>query len=208
MYENTIIKNLEKIDYGYIAFSDYFKIEAKKVILACFYPFFLKHSLFPFKTYIKKEYITASLIDNSKRFNAINLDKDLHSIRYHNDNKSYIIYVSESRKLGSNMDNNKRYTDLIWKTKINISDDIKYIGFDDKDLTIFESQYPVEGISYNSWVIMDEKIAVMDTVDARGTDAFFKNLENALDGRKPDYLIVQHLFQIMKMKIKKIKRKL
>ncbi len=129
MYENTIIKNLEKIDYGYIAFSDYFKIEAKKVILACFYPFFLKHSLFPFKTYIKKEYITASLIDNSKRFNAINLDKDLHSIRYHNDNKSYIIYVSESRKLGSNMDNNKRYTDLIWKTKINISDDIKYKWF-------------------------------------------------------------------------------
>ena len=78
-------------------------------------------------------------------------------------------------------------------SRVFISDDVKYIGFDDEKLTIFESQYPVEGISYNSWVIMDEKIAIMDTVDERGTEAYFKNLENALEGRKPDYLIVQHL---------------
>lgn len=77
---------------------------------------------------------------------------------------------------------------------VEISKDIQYIGVNDKTLDLFESQYVVEnGISYNSYVILDEKIAIMDTVDARGTDAWLEKLEAALAGRKPDYLIVSHM---------------
>ena len=77
---------------------------------------------------------------------------------------------------------------------INISDAIKYIGVDDKDIDLFESQYIVpNGISYNSYVIFDEKICVLDTVDKRKTDEWVANLENVLDGKTPDYLIINHL---------------
>ena len=77
---------------------------------------------------------------------------------------------------------------------INISDAIKYIGVDDKDIDLFESQYIVpNGISYNSYVILDKKICVLDTVDKRKTDEWVANLENVLDGKTPDYLIINHL---------------
>lgn len=77
---------------------------------------------------------------------------------------------------------------------ITISEKIIYIGADDKTLDLFESQYIVpNGVSYNSYLILDEKIAIMDTVDARATDEWFKNLENALAGRTPDYLVVSHM---------------
>lgn len=77
---------------------------------------------------------------------------------------------------------------------INISDAIKYIGVDDKDIDLFESQYIVpNGISYNSYVILDEKICVLDTVDKRKTDEWVTNLEKVLDGKIPDYLIINHL---------------
>lgn len=75
-----------------------------------------------------------------------------------------------------------------------ISDSIKYVGVDDKTIDLFESQYVVEnGVSYNSYVILDEKIAIMDTVDARGQEEWSKNVEEALNGRKPDYIVVQHM---------------
>ena len=75
-----------------------------------------------------------------------------------------------------------------------ISDSIKYIGVDDTTLDLFESQYIVpNGVSYNSYLILDEKIAVMDTVDARKTKEWFDNLDKELKGRIPDYLIVSHL---------------
>lgn len=75
-----------------------------------------------------------------------------------------------------------------------ISDSIKYIGADDTTLDLFENQYIVpNGVSYNSYIIMDEKIAVMDTVDHRKTDEWFDNLNKALDGKTPDYLVVSHL---------------
>ncbi|MCD7824939.1 MAG: FprA family A-type flavoprotein [Clostridiaceae bacterium] len=78
--------------------------------------------------------------------------------------------------------------------QITISDAVKYIGVDDKTIDLFESQYIVpEGVSYNSYVIMDEKIAVMDTVDKRGMEEWEKNLVRALDGRTPDYLVIHHL---------------
>ena len=72
--------------------------------------------------------------------------------------------------------------------------EIKYVGVDDLDLDLFESQYDVpEGMSYNSYVILDDKVAVMDTVDARKAGEWLENLEEVLAGRKPDYLVVQHM---------------
>ena len=74
-----------------------------------------------------------------------------------------------------------------------ITPTIKYIGIDDKDIDLFESQYPVpEGISYNSYIIFDEKIAIMDTADARKRVEWWKNVEETLDGRTPDYLVSHH----------------
>ena len=75
-----------------------------------------------------------------------------------------------------------------------ITDTIKYVGVNDHKVDLFEGQYPVaNGMAYNSYVILDEKIAVMDTVDANFTHEWLDNLEKVLDGRKPDYLIVQHM---------------
>ncbi len=75
-----------------------------------------------------------------------------------------------------------------------ISDCVKYVGVDDKDIDLFESQYIVpNGISYNSYVILDEKVCLMDTVDERKTAEWEHNLLEVLDGRKVDYLVVQHL---------------
>ena len=75
-----------------------------------------------------------------------------------------------------------------------ISNDIIYIGADDKEIDLFENQYNVpNGISYNSYLIKDEKIAVMDTIDKRKTKEWINNLENALDGKSPDYLVISHL---------------
>lgn len=77
---------------------------------------------------------------------------------------------------------------------MNISDKIKYIGVDDTTLDLFESQYAVpNGVSYNSYVILDDKTAIMDTVDKRGMKDWENNLLNALDGRNADYVIIQHM---------------
>ncbi len=78
--------------------------------------------------------------------------------------------------------------------QVTISDAIKYIGVDDRDIDLFESQYVVpDGVTYNSYLILDEKTALMDTVDARGMEEWEKNLQTALDGRKLDFLIISHL---------------
>lgn len=77
---------------------------------------------------------------------------------------------------------------------ITISEDIFYIGADDKEIDLFESQYIVpNGISYNSYLIKDEKNVIMDTIDKRKTEEWLKNLEKALAGEKPDYLVISHL---------------
>lgn len=78
--------------------------------------------------------------------------------------------------------------------KVKITDEIRYMGVDDTDIDLFESQYIVpDGVSYNSYLIMDDKTAIMDTVDARKTAEWEKKLLETLDGRKPDYLVVSHM---------------
>ncbi len=79
-------------------------------------------------------------------------------------------------------------------TNVKISDAVKYIGVDDLTIDLFESQYVVpQGVSYNSYLIVDEKIALMDTVDARGAKEWEENLKEALSGRTPDYLVISHM---------------
>lgn len=79
-------------------------------------------------------------------------------------------------------------------TIFDITDNIQYIGVDDKSLDLFENQYQVpEGVSYNSYLIIDKKIAVVDTTDDRTGEEWLANLKKALDGKKPDYLIIEHM---------------
>ena len=75
-----------------------------------------------------------------------------------------------------------------------ITDDIRYVGVDDHDIDLFEGQFEVEGgMAYNSYVIVDEKIAVMDSVDGNFGEQWIANVEAVLGDRKPDYLVVQHM---------------
>lgn len=79
-------------------------------------------------------------------------------------------------------------------SNVTISDSIRYVGVDDKDIDLFESQYIVpNGVSYNSYLILDDKIALMDTVDARKTEEWLENVEKELSGKTPSYLIISHL---------------
>lgn len=129
IYEKTKIIGIEKCTDEYIAQTENYKIKAKKIILACHYPFFLKPYFFPFKTKIKKGYLCASLTDKNRRFNAISDDDNVHSIRYHSDYKDYVIYAGEERNLGSNMDNEKNFDNLFWVVKTQLSENIKYYWF-------------------------------------------------------------------------------
>ena len=75
-----------------------------------------------------------------------------------------------------------------------VTNSIQMIGIEDKDIDLFEGQYVVpNGISYNSYVILDEKVVVMDTIDKRKQEEWFANLQKVLDGRKVDYLVISHL---------------
>ena len=76
-----------------------------------------------------------------------------------------------------------------------VTDAICYVGVDDNTLALFENQYPVQpmGVSYNSYIILDEKIAVMDSVDARAAEDWLSNVAQVLEGRSPDYLVVTHM---------------
>lgn len=79
-------------------------------------------------------------------------------------------------------------------SNVTISDAVLYVGADDKTLDLFESQYIIpNGMAYNSYVILDDKIAIMDTIDARKTDEWMENVEKALNGKNPTYLIVSHM---------------
>ena len=90
-----------------------------------------------------------------------------------------------------NLDNDKVYS---LEDNMEITRDIRYVGVNDHQVDLFEGQYVVpNGMAYNSYVIMDEKIAIMDTVDIRFGHEWLDNVQNVLDGRQPDYLIVQHM---------------
>ena len=129
VYENTQIKSIKSTKEFYIAYTNKNTIKARKIIFACHYPFFINPYFFPFKTTIKKAYLCAASTDKIKRFNAINDEGTIDSIRYHFDGKNYIIYAGEERTLGCNTNNEKNYQNLFWKVKTNLSENIKYYWF-------------------------------------------------------------------------------
>ena len=104
-----------------------------------------------------------------------------------------LLTLSDSRLLNSN-GQTIYYKERIEGRNMKITDTIKYVGVNDHQVDLFEGQYAVpNGMAYNSYVILDDKVAVMDTVDANFKHEWLDNLEQALGGRKPDYLIVQHM---------------
>mgnify|MGYP002619858692 CR=1 FL=1 len=104
-----------------------------------------------------------------------------------------LLTLSDSRLLSSD-GQTIYYKERIEGRNMKITDTIKYVGVNDHQVDLFEGQYAVpNGMAYNSYVILDDKVAVMDTVDANFKHEWLDNLEQALGGRKPDYLIVQHM---------------
>lgn len=169
IYENTKINCLEKKDNYYIAQTDKHEIKTKKVVLACHYPFFLKPYFFPFRTTLKKGYLCASLIDKSKRFNAISEDDNVHSIRYHSDSRNYIIYAGEEGTMGKCIDNETNFQNLFWQMKTTLSDKIKYYWFNydivtNDSLPIIgylekDNKNLLIGTGYNLWGMTNGTIA-------------------------------------------------
>lgn len=136
IYENTTAIKFEKIKTGYLVTTKKAIIEAKKVIIASHYPSFPFPYLFPMKTYLEKSYVTAGRIDKAKKWNAISSGKNIESIRYYMNQKNYIIYASESRKLSSNMDNEKRYQSLLWNMKTRFTSNIECYWFNYDIMTL------------------------------------------------------------------------
>lgn len=181
IYEYVIAKNIRYNNGIYIVDTNNGVIQASKVIIACHYSFFLLPSFIPLKTYIKKEYINAGKIDNPQNFCAINIDNDLHSIRYYND---YIIYGSNKQKLTSktyykkayekSKENFERYFKIkpkyTWMNQDIVSNNyLPYIGSIRKNLYL--------ATAYNAWGITNGTIAgkiVFDLII--NNDSIYKNL--------------------------------
>lgn len=126
IYENTNVLNIDCEDNYFLVKTNNATIQTKKVILACHYPFFLFPYLFPMKTNLEKSFLVASQVDKSKTFSAINVDKNVLSLRYHKDKKNYLIYVSENYSLDKNIDNIKKRDEAIWNMRRKFSPNIKY----------------------------------------------------------------------------------
>jgi glycine/D-amino acid oxidase-like deaminating enzyme/nitrite reductase/ring-hydroxylating ferredoxin subunit len=126
IYENTNVLYIDHKDDYYLVKTRNGLITTKKIILACHYPFFLFPYLFPMKTSLEKAFLVASLVDKSKSFSAINIDKEVMSLRYHKDKKNYLITVSEVNSLDKNINNLKKRDNAIWNMRRRFSPNIKY----------------------------------------------------------------------------------
>lgn len=166
VYENTRILKINKENNQYVCLTDKNKITAKKVVLACHYPFFMLPFLFPLKGHLERSYIGASLVQDNKDISGINTSKSTISFRYHNDqNKKYLLYLNGSHNLAFKYnvkDNfNKLLKDLnkinlipsyIWSNVDIITNDyLPYIGYIDDNLLI--------GTGYNTWGMTNGSLA-------------------------------------------------
>ena len=168
IYEKTKIIDLEKKDNYYLAKTNNNVIKAKKVVLACHYPFFITPSFFPFKTYLEKSYVASGIVDKNKKFNAISCNDSTHSIRYYSSKKDYLIYAGLSKSLGYNMNNEKNFHDLFWHIQSNLTTDIKYSWFNYDVITpdglpligyYNKDQNLLIGTGYNTWGMTNGSLA-------------------------------------------------
>jgi len=168
LYENTRAIDIKQLDDEYIVTTSNNIIKAKKVVLACHYPFKVTQGFIPFKTYIEKSYVVSGVTNKNKMFNAISYS-DTHSIRYHSDSKDYIIYAGLSNTLSNNVDNEKNYNELLWHMKSNLCTDIKYYWFNQDIITAdglpligyVEKDNPnlLMGTGYNTWGMTNGTLA-------------------------------------------------
>ena len=126
IYEKTRIINIEKKKTHFIAKTQKNSIICKKIILACHYPFFIIPYFFPFKTSIEKSFLCAGEVENTKPISLINVDNKVVSIRYYNDKKKYIIFLSNNKSLNDNNDDLKKREDCIWNLRSKFSPNVKY----------------------------------------------------------------------------------
>jgi len=166
IYENTRVLNIEKENGYFLANTKSGKIKTKRLILACHYPFFFFPYLFPFKTGIEKSFLCASEINKTKQFSAINVDKEVLSIRYHKDKKNYLLIAGESNSLDKNKNDIEKKDNIIWNMKSNFSPNIKYCWSNHDIMTsdhipligkIDENLYLATG--YNTWGMTNGIIA-------------------------------------------------
>lgn len=166
IYENTKIIKIEKKYNYYLAYTNKSIIKTNKIILACHYPNFGIFNIMPFISTIKKGYLSASIVDKNKRFNAINIDNPINSIRYYTTDKDYAIFLTNTNNLFKNIDNNKNYNKLIWKVNTTISNNVKYI-WSNTDIETIDSLPLIGkinkdifiGTGYNLWGLTNGTLA-------------------------------------------------
>ena len=209
VYERTKIKELKKELDGYTCFTKSHIIKAKKVVLACHYPFFLFPFFFPLKGYLERSYVSASKVEENKNISIINTNKETKSVRYHvSENDNYFIYLTGSHNLDTKYDVNKNFNNLlkdleklnlkpkyIWSNfDIITNDSLPYIGYIDDNLII--------GTGYNTWgmtngslagkiisdLILEKQnryISLFDPKRCKGIQNIFSILNNMYSSAKP-----------------------
>lgn len=168
VYEKTRVKYMKKTMEGYVCFTDNCKIGAKKVILACHYPFFLRPYMMPLKVYTEKSYVTVSKVDNYQNVSSITSNLPVASIRYHKDKENYMFYLSGSHNICNELDENKNFSKVIREArKANLNpeytwsnddmmsvDRIPYIGRIEKD-----NDSLLIGTAYSTWGMTNSLLA-------------------------------------------------
>jgi len=168
VYENTKAIDVDKKEDYYIIRTDTNNIEAKYVVIATQYPFFVKPYFTPFKTTVEKSYVLAGLINKNKKFQAISNQKPVHSIRYYtNKNKNYILYSSGSHKITNHICEEENYKEQINKFKKELNSDVKYYFLNQDIMT--DDGIPLIGrvnnsnlliaTGYNKWGMTNGTIA-------------------------------------------------
>ena len=183
IYENVMANDIDFVDNHYVVHTNEGDIICKRIVVVCHYPFFLIPGMFPIKTYIKREYVNASKVDDGKDYTAINIDKDLHSIRFY---KDYLIYGSNQHRLTNKIDyadnymiskeNFKKYfgldSEYTWSNHDIVSnDELPFIGEVRKNLFV--------SLGYNAWGMSNGTIGAKIISDLIiNDDSKYKNLFN------------------------------
>lgn len=190
IYEKTRIRKMEKCKDGYLCQTDSCTIKAKKVILACHYPYFLKPYFFPLKVYNEKSYVTASIVKSIRKETFITSTLPCKSVRYHKDDKNYFIYLGNSHKICNSFNEKDNFSNLlneldkiglkptyIWSNEdVMTIDKIPYIGKLEKD-----NNNLFIGTGYNTWGMSNGTLAGLILSDfVLGKDNEYKDLFSPL----------------------------
>ena len=193
LYENILVEEVITDDDGYIVCTNMNKIFAKKVVVACHYPFFIYPSFIPIKTYVTKEYVNAARVRNPKNYNAISIDKELHSIRYY---KDYLIYGSNMHNITNHLNIKKNMDESRnqFKKFFNLNPEYSWIN---QDITSHD-KLPIIGMikdnlyiatAYNGWGMTNGTLAAkIISDDILGIDNKFKKLFSPSRKNYPLYI--------------------